>query len=397
MESHPVALIDLGTERGVPEQDRPRSARARRVAVRWPVLCLTALLVLVSVTAAQPLARDLRRLGELDVPARAGFFLAGDLLLVVDTTAAPMTLAAYDLPRRDRLWEVPVTSAASFAGELVGDLLLVAEMDALGRRIATTARSVRSGQVRWQRPGLLLVDAGTATGVAISEVRSASGAGRRIEGTIETVDLATGSSRWSLPLPSTAVGELVPGTPGRLLVLHDSSVVNLHDLRTGAVVATGKLPPADYAPDNPVVVGGQLVLRHPGDFGESVISGYTLPQLTPRWSRPGPRVVADLRDCGGLVCVENREGATVLDPATGAQLQTGTSRRDWGWLPRGVTNGARLLLRPAADRPLVAVERGVDVHILGALPPGVMDCRVGAVDLVCRTGDNRLGIWRMAR
>ncbi|MFK3979913.1 PQQ-binding-like beta-propeller repeat protein [Micromonospora sp. NPDC050397] len=396
MESQPVAVIELGTERGAPEQDRPRSVRARRVAVRWPVLCLTALLVLVAVTGAQPLGGDLRRLGELDVPARATFFLAGDLLLVADPSATPMTLTGYDLPGARRLWEVPVAAAASFAAERVGDLLLVADVDSLGRRVATTARSVRTGQVRWQRPGLLLVDGATASGVAISEVRSVSGAGRRIEGTIETVDLSTGRTRWTLEVPSTAVGELVPGAPGRLLVVHDSSVVDLHDLRTGAVVGTGRLPAADYAPDNPLVVDGTLVLRHPGGAGESIISGYDLPGLTRRWSRSGQRITGGLRDCGGLICLEDRQRTAVLDPADGAQVWTGVPRRGWGWLPRGTTSGARVLLRPTPQRPLIAVEQGAGVRILGALPPGVMDCRVGTADLVCRTGESRLGIWRMS-
>ncbi|WP_329110572.1 PQQ-like beta-propeller repeat protein [Micromonospora sp. NBC_01699] len=397
MDSHPAVLIELGTERGLPEQDdRPRSVRARRVAVRWPVLCLTALLVLLSVTGAEPFGRDLRRTGELEIPARATFFLAGNLLLVADPTATPTTLSGHELPGGRRLWRVPATAAASFAADLVGDLLLVSEVDTLGRRIATTARSVRTGQVRWQRPGLLLVGADSDTGVAISEVRSASGAGRRIEGTIEAVDLATGRVRWTVPIPSTAVGELVPDGTGRLLVVHDSGLVRLHDLRTGAAVGEGRLPPADYAPDNPVMVAGRLILRHPAGDGDSAISAYDLVDLTVRWTRPVRRVNGGLRECGGLVCLEDWRQVVALDPATGAQLWTGDTHRGWGRLPWGTGTGTRVLLRPSPDRPLIAVEQGADLRILGALPQRVSDCRAGAVDLVCRTGDVRLGLWRMS-
>jgi hypothetical protein len=396
MGSNPVALIELGTERGVPELDRPRSVRARRVAVRWPVLCLTALLLLLSVTAAEPLERHLRRVGELDIPDGATFFLAEDLLLVADPAATPMTLSAYDLPRARRIWQVPVDAPASFAAELAGDLVLVAEVDALGRRIATTARSARTGQVRWRRPGLLLVQTEIATGVAISEVRSASGAGRRIEGTIEAVDLATGRTRWTLPVPSTAVGELVPDAAGRLLVVHDSGAVSLHDLRTGAVVGQGRLPAADYAPDNPVVIGDRLILRHPAaDAGQSMVSGYDLPDLTLRWTRPAQRVTGGLRGCGDLVCLDDRQRIIAVDPVTGVQRWTGTTRPGWRRLPWGATTGRRVLLRPTADQPLIAVEEGADLRILGALPAGVLDCRAGTLDLVCRTGPARLGIWRM--
>ncbi|MEV4627212.1 PQQ-binding-like beta-propeller repeat protein [Micromonospora sp. NPDC049523] len=396
MDTHPAVLIELGTERGIPEQDRPTSVRARRIAVRWPALCLTALLVLLSVTAAQPLARDLRRTGELQISARATFFLAGDLLLVADPTSEPMTLSGYDLPGGRRLWRVPATTAASFAADLVGDLVLVAEVDSLGRRIATTARSARTGQIRWQRPSLLLVGGDSDTGVAISEVRSASGAGRRIEGTIEAVDLATGRTRWTVPVPSTAVGELVPGGPDRLLVVHDNGAVNLHDLRTGAVVGEGRLPPADYAPDNPVIVGGRLILRHPTSGGESAISGYDLTDLGVRWSRPVQRISGGLRECAGLVCLEDWRQVVALDPATGVPLWSGGTHRGWGRLPWGTGTGARVLLRPSPDRPLLAVEEGEDLRILGALPPRVSDCRAGDVDLVCRTGSTRLGLWRMS-
>jgi hypothetical protein len=410
MDGHPVVLIELGTEHGVPELDRPRSPRARRAALRWPALCLIALLLLVSVTAAVPPGRDLRQVGGLEVPPGAAFVLAGHLLLVANPSLAPTTLSAYDLPDARLRWQVPVAAAASFGAasfgaELAGDLLLVAEVDSFGRRIATTARSARTGQSQWRRPGPLLVATDAATGVAISEVRSASGAGRRIEGTIEVIDLANGQTRWTLPVPSTAVAELVPGQPGghseqelagRLVVVHDNGAVYLHDLRTGAVLSGGRLPPADYAPDNPVVADGRLILRHPtGSSGGSLVSGYDLADLTLRWTLPEQPAGGNLRGCGDLVCLENRRRILAIDPATGGQRWTGMPHQGWGRLDHNASTERRILLRPTADHSIIAVDEGADLRVVGALPAGVLDCRAGAVALVCRTGPARLGIWRM--
>ncbi|MEN3611813.1 PQQ-binding-like beta-propeller repeat protein [Plantactinospora sp. ZYX-F-223] len=393
MESRATVLIDLGDDRGLPDVETPPSPGSRRGSVRWLAGLLSSLLVLFGVTAAAPPDGALRPVGGLDVPAESTYFVADDVLLVsAALVGRPSTLTAYDLPGGDRRWTVPVTMAGRHYAERVGEILLVAELDSVGRRTVTAARSVRTGAVRWVRPGRVIRVGGSGLGLGVSEVRSVSGAGRRLEGAVEAVDLATGEVRWRLRLASTAVVQPVPGDPARVLVVHDNVTAELRDLATGALVGTGALPPADYAQSNPRVVGGRLVLRHPAGR-EPAVSGYDLPGLTRRWTRPGDGIGELIRDCAGLACLDGESRVVALDPASGAERWRRARPRGWNsivWSPD-------ILIRPDAydGRSLLAVADGAALRIVGALPPGVVDCRAGPAALVCRTAPDRLGLWQL--
>ncbi|MBE1489052.1 outer membrane protein assembly factor BamB family protein [Plantactinospora soyae] len=393
MESRVPVLIDLGTERGLPDGETPPPPQFRRVSVRWPAGLLVILLVLFGVTAAGPPHGRLRPGGNLDVPAGSTFFVAGDVLLVsAGPAGAPNSLTAYDLPGGTRRWTVSASTAGRHYAELVGDAVLIGEVDSVGRRTVTTARSARTGEVRWSRPGRVLRVPGSSLGLGVSEVRSVSGAGRRLEGDVEAVDLVTGIVRWRLPLSSTAVVQPVPGDPARVLIVHDNVTAELRDLATGDLVGTGQLPPADYAQSNPRVIADRLVLRHPAGRGFSV-TGYDLPALTPRWTRPGGESGEAVRDCQGLACLDGETRVVALDPESGAERWT--RARPAGW--HSIVWSPDILLRPDAyqGQSLLAVAEGGALRILGALPAGVVDCRAGPTDLVCRTAPDRLGVWRL--
>ncbi|WP_148086549.1 PQQ-binding-like beta-propeller repeat protein [Micromonospora sp. HM5-17] len=395
MERRGTVLIDLGEDHGRLADEPAPSPGSRRVAIRWRAGVLVTLLVLFCLTAAGPPDGRLRATGTLAVPAGSTFFVAGDLLLVSVARAGPGgrtgTLTAYELYGGARRWSVPAEPAGRYSADLVGDVLLIAEVSTVGRGTVTTARSAATGAVWWSRPGRVLRMPDSTIGLGVWEVRSLSGAGRRLEGAVEAVELATGAVRWRLPLSSTAVVQPVPGDPPRVLVVHDTVAAELYDPATGRVVGTGQLPPADYAQHNPRVIAGRLVLRHPDRAGFSV-TGYDLPDLTPRWSRPGSGSGEAIRDCGGLACLDGESQVVALDPDTGAERWTRS--RPIGW--HSIVWSPDILLRPEASggRTLLAVARGASLEIIGALPAGVVDCRAGLTVLVCRTAPDRLGLWR---
>ncbi|MEO3747536.1 PQQ-binding-like beta-propeller repeat protein [Plantactinospora sp. B5E13] len=396
MESRTAVLIELGDDRGQLDDDSPPSPRSRRTSRRWRAGLLLGLLVLLCATASNPPHGVLLAGGTLDIPVGSTFFVAGDLLLVSVTGNGPdgggPTLSAYELPTGARRWTVPADPAGRHFADLVDDVLLIAEIGAVGRGPVTTARSARTGELRWRRPGRVLRMPDSTIGLGVREVRSLSGAGRRLEGAVEAVDLGTGAVRWRLPLSSTAVVQPIRGAPPRVLVVHDTMTAELYDLRSGWLAGTGRLPPADYAQHNPRVIGDRLVLRHPSgtDF---VVTGYDLPGFTVRWSRPGGRVGEAIRDCGGLACLDGESQVVALAPDTGAQRWT--RPRPIGW--HSIVWSPDVLIKPGAydGFTLLAFADGAALRIVGTLPAGVVDCRAGLGVLVCRTAPDRLGLWRL--
>ncbi|RAN96123.1 hypothetical protein ONO23_03280 [Micromonospora noduli] len=379
-------LIELGDDRGAPvEECRPRS----QVSREWRVAALVAACVLLG--GAAPAARLTPQPGPA-VPARATVLGAGPLLLVVDPEPNPPTLSAYDsaAPDGPPRWRVTVPPAAGWSAEVAGDLLLLVERDqALGARV-TTGRSLRTGQPVWRRPEWVYAAGNEA--VAVSEVRSASEPGRRVEGTVHGVDPATGATRWSVPLPSTAV---LRALPGRVLLVQDDGLVRLLDARDGTERGRGQLPPADYGPDNPQVVGAYLVLRHPSG-GAMALTGYDLPGLARRWQVPVQPGELILRPCQGLMCGQDEQGRWAIDPGTGVRVWTWSAGARWRTVagPR-VAAEPLVVLGMAADgrRSLVATV-GRDRHrVFAVLPAGVTDCRRVGAGLICRDGTARVTFW----
>ncbi|MFI6237553.1 PQQ-binding-like beta-propeller repeat protein [Micromonospora sp. NPDC050784] len=360
-------LIELGDDRGAPLDERRPPPQVSR---RWWVAVLVAVCALLG--GAAPAARLTPQVGPA-VPARATVLGAGPLLLVVDPDPTPPTLSAYDsaAPAGPPRWQVPVPPASGWSAEVAGDLLLLVERDqARGARV-TTARSMRTGQPVWRRPERVYA-AGNAA-VAVSEVRSASEPGRRVEGTVHGVDPATGATRWSVPLPSTAV---LRALPGRVLLVQDDGLARLLDARDGTERGRGQLPPADYGPDNPQVVGGHLVLRHPSG-GAVALTGYDLPGLAPRWQAPAPPGELTLRPCQGLICGQDEQGRWAIDAGTGARVWTWPAGARWRTVagPR-VAAEPLVVLGTAADgkRSLVATVGRDGRRVSGVLPAGLTDC-----------------------
>ncbi|MEU5935594.1 PQQ-binding-like beta-propeller repeat protein [Micromonospora sp. NPDC047187] len=383
-------LIELGDDRGAPLEERRPPPQVSR---RWRVAVLVAARVLLG--GAAPPARLTPQVGPA-VPARATVLGAGPLLLVVDPEPNPPTLSAYDsaAPDGPPRWRVTVPPAAGWSAEVAGDLLLLVERDqALGARV-TTARSLRTGQPLWRRPER--VYAAGREAVAVREVRSAAEPGRRVEGTVHGIDPATGATRWSVPLPSTAVLRALPGLPGWVLLVQDDGLVRLLDARDGTEHGRGQLPPADYGPDNPQVVGAYLVLRHPSGGGAVALTGYDLPGLVRRWQVPVQPGELLLRPCQGLLCGQDEQGRWAIDAGSGARVWTWPAGARWRTVggPRGTTEPLVVLgLAEDGRRSLVATV-GRDGHrVFAVLPAGVTDCRRVGSGLICRDGTARVTFW----
>ncbi|MEO3771064.1 PQQ-binding-like beta-propeller repeat protein [Micromonospora sp. B9E7] len=379
-------LIELDDDRGVPPDDRgppPKVSRRGRVAL---LLAACALLG----GAAPPV--HLRPQVGPAVPARATVLGAGPLLLVVDPDTNPPTLSAYDVaaPQRPARWRVTVPPAAGWSAEIAGDLLLLVERDQIRGARVTSARSLRTGQPLWQRPGRVYA-AGDAM-VAVSEVRSASEPARRVEGTVHGVDPATGATRWSVPVPSTAV--LRP-LPGRVLLVQDDGLARLLDAHDGTEHGRGQLPPADYGPDNPQVVGAHLVLRHP-DGARVALTGYDLPGLAPRWKMPVEAGELTLRPCQGLICGQDERGRWALDAGTGVRVWTWPAGARWRTVAgsRATTEPLVVLGTASGDeRTLVATVGRDGLRVTAVLPAGLTDCRRVTTGLICRDGTARVAVW----
>jgi hypothetical protein len=203
----------------------------------------------------------------------------------------------------------------------------------------------------------------------------------------------------------------------------------VHDLGTGARLAAAVLPPADYGPDNPVVSGGLLLLRHPTPDGR-MVSAFDPLTLTQRWTRPAGFAFG-VTTCGSLACLTGPDGVRAIDPANGLQrwfragwrsvdeqngivVAYGTSAGEsdavgvidaatgvvlvdlHGWRPVPGT-GALLVSRlvDGGARTMVAVADPGDprLDLLADLPTGTGDCRSAPGRLVCRSASGDLVVW----
>ena len=388
-------VIELGTAHGAVDEDAPPPPCHRRTAARARLATASAVLLLLC-AAATPAQATLRQAVVVPAAPGASVSVVGDLLVVADPHApgGPGTyVTAYALPGGMPRWTVRMPATAPHTAERAGEVLLVAERDPLRRRAATTALSARTGEVRWRRIGAVVTAENAPVGLAVSEVPGAGAPGRRIEGFVEAVDLASGWTRWSTTLPSSAVVAVV-AQPAVAVVVHDSGRAEVRDLVTGGIRGVRGLPPADYAPDNPRQAGRTLVLRHP-ESGRDVLTGYDLPTLDVRWSRSAG-TAPDVRwaGCGDRLCARTPEVNWTLDPATGAASVAPGDGGIWRSV-RG--SGDRLVARDLDDqRLLLATDQSpAGPRTIGALPPGHRDCRAGGVALVCRVEPAGLAVFAL--
>ncbi|MGW3793215.1 hypothetical protein ACWD8I_18910 [Micromonospora arida] len=177
--------------------------------------------------------------------------------------------------------------------------------------------------------------------------------------------------------------------------MQDDGLARLLDARDGTERGRGQLPPADYGPDNPQVVGAHLVLRHPSG-GAMAVTGYDLPGLARRWQVPVQPGELILRPCQGLICGQDEQGRWAIDPGTGVRVWTWPAGARWRTVagPRAAAEPLVVLGMAADGRRSLIATVGRDGHRVSAvLPAGVTDCRRVGAGLICRDGTARVTFW----
>jgi hypothetical protein len=428
--SPPVVVIDLGYERGEPPTYRSPS---RTTVPSWfPVALISALVLLCASASAAPPPPPLTAVLRLAAGPSDGYAVTGTGELLAQSFGQ---LSSYDL-RTGRVYWQAGQSTPSYRLRTTDGLVLVRPLGIGAGDPGTSAISVATGAARWQRAGNVVTVPGSAALLAVSDVRSVATAtaGRRVEGTVDAVDPLTGATDWTVPVPGTALLLGVPGPGdegGRMLLLGDDRTATLYDLYDGQALADAKLPAADYEPENPVVAGGLILLRHSGAVTPE-LSAYDPATLKQVWTVPA-RGVLGVEACGDIACLTGDDGLRGLDPATGDVLW---SRPDWksieqqgdvfvayggadggdpvgvvdpehgtvrvaldGWRPVTGSGGDGQLLVTRADdsgaRTMVAVARPGDTQprLLAELPTGTGDCQAATGRLVCRSMYGELVVW----
>jgi outer membrane protein assembly factor BamB len=427
-----VIVIDLGLERGEPTG---YAAPRRSTAPAWlPALLLALVVLACASTSAPPAKSPLSALFTLRVEPADAFALTGDGRLLAQSFG---TLSSYDLTTGRLIWQAGQSTPA-YRLRLSDGMVLMRPWSVGSSDPGTTAVSTVSGAVQWRRAGTVITIPGSDVLLTVTTVRSLSGPARRVQGDVTAISPMTGRPRWTVPVPSTAVLLGVPGPAdegGRMLLVRDDRTATLHDLATGRLLVSVKMPAADYGPGNPAVAGGLLLLRHPGDDGPE-LSAYDPVTLRQLWTEPAT-LPYDIQPCGRLACLTGAAGVRAIDPLTGdvrwshpgwqAVLQLGPQYVAYespdgteaagvidpdtgrvrtgldGWRPVGGAGGGSdggdgLIVTKttqAGDRTMVAVAHPGDARPrpLAELPTGTGDCQSVPGRLVCRTSYGELVVW----
>jgi hypothetical protein len=422
-------FIDLGYERGEPPTYR---SRKRSTDPSWfPVAMLAVLVLLFAGASTGPVKSPLSAVFQLPVGPSDGYALTGTGNLLAQSFGQ---LSSYDLGTGRLRWAAG-ESVPSYRLRTVGNLVLMRPLAIGGGDPGTTAVSINTGADRWARTGNVVTVPGSPTLLGVTGLRPVTtGNVRRVTGSVDAIDPYTGSTVWTVPVPGTAVLVGVPGPGdegGRMLLIGDNGTATLHDLGDGTTLATGRLPLADYGTDNPVVAGGEVLLRHPGEGGAE-LSAYDSASLKQLWTIPIAGAFA-AESCGDVVCLVSSHGLIGVDPATGDRLwsrpgwsdieqegqvfvayggqgtdnpigvvdpRTGTIQVQLnGWRPVEGDSGTNGLLvtrtGPAGARTMVAVARSGDMQprVLAPLPSGTGDCQAAPGRLVCRSMYGQLTVW----
>jgi hypothetical protein len=366
--------IDLGEIRAdpVPELEPPARGNPRI----W--FFVAVLLAVLAVGGAVTPANSLVEVRAVNYRTGQLFQLTNDRLYVVDRgSSRGARLVVYAAATGRGLWSIPLhwQPERLVPVEPAGLLLTVV----LDFQASVTALDLATGQVRWHRDDRLV---GVAPDLSAAVVSSASSQALDpgSDNGVMAVDLRTGEQRWALQWSAE------PGVPrdeafstvstvdgsGRWLVAvrRSDGTAQLLDGNTGRILATGLLPaPPPNSPSEPglpllAVTGDLLTVRY-RDLDETVLDGYDLGTLGPRWHRLLAGDEPYLDACGRAVCAGGlRIGVTAIDPGTGRVLWTDALRSRAVQLPAHPNRSPARVL--AFETPVVSELTARRVAVLDA-------------------------------
>src|SRR4051794_30483450 len=169
-------MIDLGEAHGQIDDVDMLSSPANPGRGWAPFIAAVAALLLLGGSMAPPAPRLQELLALPFEPTDTFAITAESLLLVHSPQRARLT--AYDLARGQQQWQAPAPAVAYRLRSGGGLVLLRPRAGGLGDP-GTVALNQQTGAARWRRAGTVVAVAGAPTVLAVSEVRSLAGAGRR--------------------------------------------------------------------------------------------------------------------------------------------------------------------------------------------------------------------------
>jgi outer membrane protein assembly factor BamB len=429
-----VAVIDLGVlPDGSELPGRSPTGRPRR---RRAVAVLSAAaVVLATAVAAAPVRAALVERSFPGVPARS------DQPVVADTTdgvylirangaqigPGDRTIIRYGATNGEQMWRVSLTTPGAVNGAEVvdGTLLVLAD----GWETQTIALSAANGRELWRRTGWWR-EAGSGQLLLSYRVP-----GKHVD-IYQAVALATGAVRWSMSVPSN---DWVLPERGHLVRWSVGGRVEVRDLRSGAVVSRGTLPPTANATgrisEPGVQVAGELLLVAGWQGERPVVTAYGLGRLERRWQADVDLSGEAVYGCGAQLCVSSRNGqggVRMLEQDTG---QTRWAEQRWDdlayagstLLAFGAPQGPPrvVVVDPATGKPIgdlgqwltprtfasdgrmlgVRTDPGTSRTWIAELDPaarttrvlGVADnafaCHAGPSAVTCRRTDGTVGVW----
>src|SRR6185436_19054264 len=122
--------------------------------------------------------------------------------------------------------------------------------------------------------------------------------------------------------------------------------------RDGAVLATRRDTDLVDQGDGAAVLGDRFYW-----WTSTVVVGYELPGLTPRW-RVRARATKAVAPCGALICVTGDRGVTAVDPTRGEVSWTDAGLRSIAGDVAVTRDGRAARLDPATGRVVEKLGRG---------------------------------------
>jgi outer membrane protein assembly factor BamB len=429
-----TVLIDLDADPWVEEPVRP--AR-RRVPRRLPAVLL-AVLAVVLLGGREPVRPAFLPVAELPVAGLAGadvglLAFGPDTVYLADRTGPATAVTAYAVGGGARRWRTVLPGSVQYvsyqprSGVVFAELFEGTAEDGTEADDRITALDARTGATLWS---------GRYAQVLHPPSADLPGLLLRTGDTLRWVDPRTGGTVWSRRLAGPSTVQFLVGPPVRVAVMSGDGNTELLAVPTGAVLASGWLPPSsDVVTAELQLLGGRLYEMYEPQPGSPVLAVFDPATFRPLWTLDGDYYGFPV-PCGALVCVSGTAFLTAVDPATGriawqtmwsqvpvpidghrligiphqpgspmAVLDAATGRvrltlKDWTPVYPDGPVGTVLLVRPDQHAYGTAWFAVVDPDrdartLLGALSDiGAPHCRAGATLLACTTPRHTVRIWR---